>query len=99
MDEYPELLRDFTGFMLRKYIPRAFPGIAGIAGINLVPSSILGTKFLSSLASEQVIEAFDQIKEIGKYDREATDATNAMSAELAKMGFPPMKTRLWTGSI
>lgn len=21
-DEYPELLRDFTGFMLRKYIPR-----------------------------------------------------------------------------
>ena len=25
--EYPELLKDFTGFMLRKYIPRAFPSL------------------------------------------------------------------------
>ncbi len=91
-DEYPELLSDFTGFMLHKYIPRAFPGIAGLAGIKFVPSSILGTKFLSEICSEKVIQTFQVLKDIGILDREAQDATATMSAQLGQMGFPPFKT-------
>lgn len=29
-DEYPEFIHDSTGFMLQKYIPRAFPNLAGL---------------------------------------------------------------------
>ena len=34
-DEYQEVLQDFTGFMLRKYIPRAYPNLKGLQDINL----------------------------------------------------------------
>ena len=32
-DEYDELFGDFTGFLLHKYIPRAFPGLAGLGKV------------------------------------------------------------------
>jgi uroporphyrinogen-III decarboxylase len=78
--------------MLRKYIPRAFPNLAALAGIRFNPSSILGTKFLRGLCSESVLGSFEKLQEIGRLDREA-DAFNAqLIAKLGKMGFPPMKT-------
>ena len=38
-EEYPELLSDYTGFMLRKYIPRAFPNIQGTQNIVFAEGS------------------------------------------------------------
>lgn len=46
-EEYPEMLGDFTGFMLRKYIPRAYPSLKGLAGIHFTPTVVLNTGFLS----------------------------------------------------
>lgn len=41
-DEYEELFTDFTGFLLRKYIPRAFPGLSGLGSIlNPVPTGYM----------------------------------------------------------
>ena len=91
-DEYPELLDDFTGYMLRKYIPRAFPKLAGLSGLTMNPSSILGSKFLSGISSEPVMEAMETLRQIGVENRKAEAATTALNAELARMGFPPMKT-------
>jgi len=90
-DEYPELLEDFTGYMLRKYIPRAFPPLAGLSKLSLNPASILGSKFLSGISSPAVSEAMELLREIGIENRKAEAANNALSAELAQMGFPPMK--------
>ena len=47
-EEYPEFIGDFTGFMLRKYIPRAFPALKGLEDIHFVPSIVLSTNPLAS---------------------------------------------------
>ena len=39
-EEYPEMLNDFTGFMLRKYIPRAYQNLSGTAGLRLSWSEV-----------------------------------------------------------
>lgn len=91
-EEYPELLKDFTGFMLRKYIPRAFPALKGLSDIRFIPSIILNTTPLASLYTRQAQEAFSILAEIGKEDMKAAEASNAVSGQLAEMGFPPLFT-------
>ena len=46
-EEYSELLKDFTGFLMRKYIPRAFPALKGLESFCFNPSIILNSSFLS----------------------------------------------------
>lgn len=91
-EEYPELLKDFTGFMLRKYIPRAFPALKGLSNIGFVPSIVLNTSPLASLYSRQAQEAFSLLAKIGEEDAKAAEASNAVSNQLANLGFPPMLT-------
>lgn len=91
-EEYPEVLKDFTGFMLRKYIPRAFPALKGLADIRFVPSIVLNTTPLASLYSKQAQAAFELLAEIGKEDAKAAEASNQAAARLAELGFPPMFT-------
>ena len=52
-EEYPECWGIFTGFMLRKYIPRAYPSLKGLAGIHFTPTVVLNTGFLSPLYSRE----------------------------------------------
>lgn len=42
-DEYEEVSKDFTGFMLRKFIPRAYPNLKGLESVGIVPSVMLNT--------------------------------------------------------
>ena len=91
-EEYPEILKDFTGFMLRKYIPRAFPALKGLSGIGFVPSIVLSTTPLASLYTEQAQKAFELLAEIGREDAKAAAASNEVSSKLAELGFPPMFT-------
>lgn len=91
-DEYPEFIGDYTGFMLRKYIPRAYPGLKGLSDINFVPSIVLNTTPLSSLYSPQAQETFKTLAKIGEEDAKAAAASNAVSNKLAEMGFPPFLT-------
>lgn len=91
-EEYPEFIKDFTGFMLRKYIPRAFPALKGVQNIGFVPSIVLNTVPLSPLYSTAAQEAFSLLAQIGAQDRLAADASNAVASELGKIGFPPFMT-------
>ena len=91
-EEYPELLKDFTGFMLRKYIPRAFPALKGLADIRFVPSIILNTTPLASLYAQQAQETFKLLAQIGEEDAKAAAASDVLSNKLAALGFPPMLT-------
>ncbi|SHJ13230.1 uroporphyrinogen decarboxylase family protein [Parasporobacterium paucivorans] len=91
-DEYPELLKDYTGFMLRKYIPRAFPALQGLSDVRIVPSIILNTTPMGSLYSPAAQEAFSLLAQIGKEDGLAAEASNAVTNQLVSMGFPPFMT-------
>ena len=91
-EEYPEMLGDFTGFMLRKYIPRAYKNLAGTAGVRLDPTIVLSTGFLKTLYSPQMMETFRILEQIGAEDARAAEMTAKYQAEISAMGFPPMIT-------
>jgi len=87
-EEYPELLNDYTGFMIRKYLPRAYPNLKGFAGVNFTPTVVLSTGLMSSLYSPEMLEIYEKLGQIGKLDAEATGALLGYSAQLGDMGFP-----------
>ena len=91
-DEYKELFSDFTGFMLRKYIPRAFPGLAGLGGINFRFATILNTAMFASSAAEPTVSAFEKLAEIGRLDRETREKSVFYQGKLREMGFPSFMT-------
>lgn len=91
-EEYPEMLNDFTGFMLRKYLPRAYKNLSGTAHLNLTPTVVLSTGMLSPFYAPEAQETFRKIAEIGAADAEAAAASGKYGAILSEMGFPPMIT-------
>ena len=91
-EEYPEMLNDFTGFMLRKYIPRAYQNLSGTAGLKLTPTIVLNTTFLSSCYSDEIQETFQKLRQIGEEDAKAAAATAKYNKILTEMGFTPMMT-------
>ena len=91
-EEYPEMLKDFSGFMLRKYIPRAYKNLGGTANLNLIPTVVLSTGMLSPYYAQEAQDTFRKIAEIGAEDAKAAAASAKYSGILAEMGFPPMIT-------
>lgn len=87
-DEYEEVLQDFTGFMLRKYIPRAYPNLKGLQDIKFVPNIILGTPPLSGLYSEDALKAYEILGEMAKAERERRTSYENCNSQIEKMGFP-----------
>lgn len=91
-EEYPELLTDFTGFMLRKYIPRAFNNMQGFSGVNMSPTIVLSTSILAPFYSPDMQEMYKTLAEIGKCDAEAGALFAEYTGKLADIGVPPFLT-------
>ena len=87
-DEYREMLDDFTGFMIRKYIPRAYGNLKGTAGVKLLPAVVLNTGMLAPLYSPEFLEAVQTLAKIGEEDAKAGAVTGKYMGILAGMGFP-----------
>lgn len=89
-EEYPELLSDYTGFILRKFIPRVYSNLQGFSGFNFtMHAGMLSTGILAPLYSPAAQEAYKTIIEIGKYDTEARALLLEMSGRLKAIGMPP----------
>lgn len=92
-DEYEEMFTDFTGFLLHKYIPRAFPGLSGLSTIlNPAPTGYMYFSQLNSLYNPKAVEAYEKLVEIAKVSQEANTALQKMQGTLFGMGFPPLLT-------
>ncbi|MCI6636802.1 MAG: uroporphyrinogen decarboxylase family protein [Bilifractor sp.] len=91
-DEYPEMLSDFTGFMIRKYIPRAFPNLRGLSGIQAIPTIVLSTSILSPFYSPAALEAYSTLGKIAEADAEAAAASQKYGPKIADLGLPVMFT-------
>lgn len=89
-EEYPEMLNDFTGFMLRKYIPRVYPELAALAKISITPTVVLSTTMLSPLYDPEVTKAMELLAKIGEQDALQAAASDKINADLAAMGYPGM---------
>ena len=92
-EEYPELLNDFTGFMLRKYIPRAFPGLAGLGTVlNPAPTGYMYIGQLGNLFGAPALESYGKLLEIGQLQQQNQKDIQELQWTLGGMGFPPMLT-------
>ena len=92
-DEYEELFTDFTGFLLRKYIPRAFPGLSGLGSIlNPVPTGYMYFTQLGSLYNPKAVVAYEKLIEISELSAPCTEAIQNMQKTLFGLGFPPLFT-------
>ena len=91
-EEYRDMIKDFTGFMLNKYIPRAYPALQGLSGIHFTPNIILGTGFLSPLFSPEAVKSYEILAEIGKLSAEAAEKSAEYQQKLLELGMPPFYT-------
>ncbi len=90
-EEYPEMLADFTGFMLKKYIPRAFPGLQGLGTmITPAPTNYMYFGAMRGLTGKPALEAYEKLLQIGKYQEEMQAKLGQLQGTLAGMGFPSM---------
>lgn len=89
-EEYPELLRDFTGFMLRKYIPRAFPALKAWETLSIEPTIVVNTGLLAPLYSPAMQESWEILNQIAAAEQACNEVSNRYSFQLAQMGFPSM---------
>lgn len=92
-EEYEEMLNDYTGFMLKKYIPRAFPNLAGLGTVlNPVPTGMMYVGQLGNLFSPKAMDAYEKLLEIGKLQAQNAADIQDLQKTLGSMGFPPMLT-------
>jgi hypothetical protein len=91
-DEYDELINDYTGFIFRKYIPRAYPGLKGFEKFALNPAVVLGTKPFKPMYDISVQGAMQNFIQMMNEDRIADEFVTVLSSKLNEMGFPPYNT-------
>ena len=51
--------------MIRKYVPRAYSNLKGMAGLNLTPTIVLSTGMLSPYYSPEAQDTFQKLARIG----------------------------------
>lgn len=93
-DEYDELFNDFTGFLLHKYIPRAFPGLSGLGNVlNPAPTGYMYFgQMAKSLFNPEAVTAYEKLIEIAKENERCQAALQKLQGTLFGMGFPPLLT-------
>jgi intein/homing endonuclease len=91
-DEYEELLCDYTGFIFRKYIPRAYPGLKGFENLQINPAVILGTKPFTPMLGNDTKSALQNFIRIIDACAEASEQSAAIDSKLDSIGFPPYYT-------
>jgi uroporphyrinogen-III decarboxylase len=88
-DEYDELVRDYWGFIFRKYIPRAYPGLKGLQGLTTFnPAIILGMTPFNPMLSPAVMEALDKFKQLYEESQKFVPVAARIRQWLSDMGFP-----------
>lgn len=87
-EEYPEMLGDFTGFMLRKYIPRAYSNMKGFESVYFNSGVIMGYGMLSALNTPALLENYRRLAEIAEEEAKAAKASEKYVGKLAEMGIP-----------
>ena len=91
-EEYPEMLKDFTGFMLRKYIPRAYPALKGFANFAAIPTVVLSNSMLAPFYAPDALEAYKTLAKVAEEEARAAAIAGKYQGALAEMGFPGMMT-------
>ena len=88
-DEYPEMLSDYTGWLMRKFLPRGFSALEPMARMDI--SGMRSSNFLPytvQFARPEVQEMFRLLGELGAQAGELYAEAAAFGREIEEMGFP-----------
>lgn len=88
-DEYPELLKDMSGWLMKRWLPRCFDGLKAMGKINI--ESMMGSAILPGMAQfadPEIPAMFNKLHEVGKMTVEYYKEAAAFEKETMEMGFP-----------
>ena len=88
-EDYPDFNSDMGGWMMRKYMPKAFRNLQGLAGLDFRSAAAFGSPAFSlQFSNPQVMEAFKALTEAGQLAAAHYASLAAFNTEMAQMGFP-----------
>jgi hypothetical protein len=91
-DEYDEFLEDYTGFILKKYLPRSYKGLKGLEAFQIDPTCCLLDLPLRPFMNADLRDALEIMVAAGK-DRERLNVRfAAFNERLKQLGFPQLYT-------
>lgn len=91
-DEYSELLGDYTGFIIKKYLPRVYSSLGALADFSFVPSNVQGVSPIKSLYTKEMLDVYATLGQVAAAQGEANAASAVEMQTLTSMGFPPFLT-------
>jgi len=96
--EYEHLIADPTDFILRRYLPRMSPAMAGFECMAALPSGEMGYRGVLGLAeavvSPGVAAALERLQQIGRELQEWNPKIAAFFKEIEDCGFPPIADKM-----
>jgi hypothetical protein len=90
-EEYDELIYDPSDFIVRKYWPRAYSRLAGLAGLMPLRESqgyFAGSFAFAAFGTPGGVEALEALREAGAAALKTVTALGAYGRRLAEAGFP-----------
>lgn len=92
-EEYRALIDDFDGFMMSKYIPRAFPGLKALGEIHFNPTIVLSASGgMAPLFTPDALEAYEKLRQIAELEAETNAKTEEYDSQITALGIPPYMT-------
>jgi uroporphyrinogen-III decarboxylase len=91
-EEYDELIYDPSDFILRKYWPRSYEKLAGLASLAPLRESIgytRGTLAFAPFGTPETLEALDALRQVGQAAQKTMATVKAWTERLKQAGFPP----------
>jgi hypothetical protein len=89
-DEYDMFLKDPTGFVLRRYLPRVYGALEPLAKLPPMDSMFQGVEYLSPIFdSPEFRKMAARLSNAGKKIAEFRKNVGDTQADLAELGFPP----------
>ncbi len=92
-EEYDDLIKDFSGFLMRTFMPRAFGALESFSTLQPLINVIeLPTFYFLPYASPEVQAAQQALIDVGKHLAEWAQFVGAFNMRGMSLGFPPEST-------
>ena len=88
-EEYPEMLGDLTGWIMKKYLPRNFEAMKPLAAMDFTPMLGYGSfPSLMQFANPQIVEMFQTLADAARMAASSYGQVAAFDAQMIEEGYP-----------
>lgn len=91
-EEFDEFIDDYDGFILRKFIPRAYPEFKAFENFKFNPSLLMGIQTFMNLLNDDVKNMMRNFADMIDEHQKSAKQHATLDKKLDEMGFPPLST-------